>query len=131
MAITKTADILGAGIGAYRSGSLSSQDADLLRRHYGLDEDSNLVVRNAGRGLLGGWAGGAAGLGLGALTRNPQLTAAGGLGGYIAGSSMATDKYSKGEARAIRRKMRERAQDLEIAKAMQAAKETPAPLPED
>ncbi len=95
---------IGAVVGGARSMELSEDEAAYLRKHYGLDDDSSLVARNAGRGLLGGTAGLAAGGAVGALTNNPALLGLGALGGTLAGSLISTNKYSKGRIRELRQR---------------------------
>lgn len=98
---------IGAGMGALRSANLSDDEAQALREHYGLDDDSNLTLRNAGRGFLGGAGGSMAGGVVGgnagqALLRSGHpvagagSAAAGVLGGGLLGANAATKKYSKG-----------------------------------
>lgn len=109
----KAADLIGAGVGAYRASNLSEEDRKLLKDEYGLSDDASLGWRNAGRGFLGGTAGGMLGGGITLpiamrlANRHPvaaqALAAAGSLGGYLAGSGLATNKYSKGRADEIRK----------------------------
>lgn len=56
--------------GAARAANLDDNQRAVLRQHYGLDNDANLLVRNAGRGavgdVIGSTLGGIAGAGAGA-----------------------------------------------------------------
>ena len=106
----KTA-IIDALVGAVRAGNLSDNEMDKLRKKYGLDDDANLVLRNVGRGMIGGMGGAA----LGRLASNALVASAvssamkGGmptgrlllaelapLAGFGIGTKLMTDKYSKG-----------------------------------
>ena len=99
----KTADVVGAGIGAIRAADLSHEERKLLREKHGLGSESSLTARNAGRGYLGGIGGGivggGAGAALGAATRNPGVfvgsSLLGTIGGGLYGAKRATDKYSR------------------------------------
>ena len=103
--ITKTAILYSA----YKNLSMSEKDKDVLRRHYDLDDDSNLFLRSAGREFIGsnlGSLGG--GLAGGILTAgNPLGVSLGAMAGIQAGSHYATDKYSKSNANKIRRRNQE------------------------
>jgi len=107
--ITKQADLLlGSAAGAIRAGRLSAEDKTLLNKQYGLVQNSNMRTRNAGRGILGGMAGGFTGslagtVGALALKKDPRRVAQLlGLAGSAAGITAATDKYSRGAARRLR-----------------------------
>lgn len=71
--ITKTGmgliDLVGmagsGALGAYRANELNSEEADALKAKYDLDDDANLSIRNAGRGIF---YGGLGALGGGMLT---------------------------------------------------------------
>lgn len=105
----QTAADLMFGYAAGRANRLSDAEAMKLRKHYGLDRDADLLTRNWGRSMAGGFGGGALGsvpgalaLYLGAKAKSPVLSMAGlaGLGiggaaGTILGSLEATKKYSK------------------------------------
>lgn len=110
----KSADLISAGVGAYRASNLSDNDRKLLIEEYGLPSDASLGWRNAGRGALGGIAGSLVGTGIGQVLAAPvvyhnpyaaaALLGAGNIGGYILGTRLATDKYSKGKADEIRKR---------------------------
>ena len=109
-AFLKTADMIGALVGASRASNLTDKEKKALRKHYGLSEDANLAIRNVGRGILGSYGG----VGLGALAGGGISTLAGAppgvsalagmlgsLAGYGAGVKLMTDKYSKGNVKKI------------------------------
>ena len=103
--ITKTAILYSA----YKNLSMSEKDKDVLRKHYKLDDDSNLFLRSAGREFIGtnvGSLGG--GLVGGVLTAgHPLGTTLGAIAGMHAGAHYATGKYSKSNANKIRRRNQE------------------------
>lgn len=107
----KKAFLIQGGIGAVRAANLSDDEKNALRKHYGLSDDPNLMLRNAGRGVVGGLLGGGLGAAGGALLASrlrsmnplliPQLTIGGALAGTLLGAAKATDKYSKGNVNRI------------------------------
>lgn len=118
--ITKTAldiiNTIGAGTsalaGAYRASGLSEADKDALAAKYDMDSDANFMLRNAGRGMVGGALGtipGAFVAGIGKGLGSPALTGLGYLGaaaGSLYGIKDWTDKYSKGAAERARRRFK-------------------------
>ena len=82
-------------VGAVRTMNLSDKEKDQLRKKYNLDKDSNLMLRNMGRGMAGGAAGAILGALAGGLTGNPGITGLLGLAGAATGTQLATNKYSK------------------------------------
>lgn len=111
--ITKVADgnflIDRMTYGGSRAAKLSPKEKKYLRKHYGLSDDADLGLRNAGRGVAGALIGGAvgttAGVGFNKLlerinkVKSPvgRLLGAsgGGFVGSLAGEILATNKYSK------------------------------------
>lgn len=105
--------LLGAGTGYNRSFLLTSKEKAALRDKHSLSDDSNLALRNAGRGTLGALGGGMIGAGLGgaaaaALALSGKLRTLegvdavgriGAVGGAGLGTYLATNKYSKGAAK--------------------------------
>ena len=95
--ITKT----GFLIGAVRAGNLSDEQKAALRKHYGLADDSNLMLRNMGRDVAGGYGGLLAGGMLGGAVGGPAGVGLGSMVGSLAGQKLMTDKYSTGNAKKI------------------------------
>ena len=110
---------IGSSIGAVRAGRLSREDKAILEEEYGLNPDSNMKLRNAGRGVLGLVAGTYVGSHLGqkagmtilnssrnASNMTPALLAGlvGTLTGAYKGTQYATNKYSKSAVEKARAK---------------------------
>lgn len=91
-------------VGSVRSANLTDDEKVELRKRYGLKDDSNIALRNAGRGVAGGFLGTAAGMPIGALLGGPGGALALGLIGQAVGTQLATDKYSKKNIRHRRSK---------------------------
>jgi len=96
-------------IGAVRAGNLNDAERKALIKHYGLDNDANLVLRNAGRGILGGstgsMVGAIAGGILGAKLGKPMAgSTLGAISGWGLGLKGMTDKYSKARAQELLKK---------------------------
>lgn len=101
--LTKQADALvGAITGGVRAARLSDAERKYLRKRYGLADDANLTARNAIRGAIGGTGGILAGGAIGAML-HPRLSLPGLLGGGLAGSMLTTNRFSKGNAAALRK----------------------------
>ena len=49
--------MLSAGVGAFRSSGMTEEEEAALKKHYGLDPNASLGLRNAGRGMAGGFLG--------------------------------------------------------------------------
>lgn len=107
----KRAALVGGAIGALTSVDMPEKYCKALKKHYELDDDANLVLRNAGRGALGEIGGGIVGNVLAApLVRkaieheNPGLAALALLepaGTGLLGSYLASRKYSRERAREL------------------------------
>lgn len=98
--------IISALYGGYKASNLSDDERNALIKKYNLGSDANLVIRNAGRGYLGGAIGGFAGslpgAVAGALLGHPLIGAQlGGIAGAFAGTSHMANKYSKENAQKI------------------------------
>lgn len=65
--ITKAAFI----VGAVRANNLTDEQKAALRKHYGLASDSNLMLRNMGRDIVGDAAGSFAGGAIGGVVGGP------------------------------------------------------------
>lgn len=106
-------EALAAATGYIRADKLTKREAAQLRERHGLDDDANLKLRNAGRGVAGAAGGGlvggyAAGQGLAYLLNSGRIKTRGGaagvgslaallaLGSTAGGAYLATNKYSKG-----------------------------------
>lgn len=101
MGLTKNAYIdigIDALVGGMRAADLTEDEKAELRKRYGLKDDSNIALRNAGRGAVGGLAGTLAGVGAGVL-HSPRAAFGLGLLGQAAGTYLATNKYSKKNVR--------------------------------
>jgi hypothetical protein len=115
--ITKTANtFFGALSGAMSSSVLTPEEKQTLKEEYGLDAKANLLARNAARGAIGGGLGAGAVSLMGKLRKRPP-TAVGqllGVGAGMAGGGVASVKYSKPNAAAIRlNKIEEKLKQLE------------------
>lgn len=86
MPVTKLGSVIGAITGSLRASNLTDEEKRKLRELYDLHEDSNLALRNAGRGYIGGTVGAVAGLPFGP---------GGILLGEAAGSYLGTNKYTR------------------------------------
>lgn len=99
--VEKSAFIIPGAVGAVRASDLSADEAQELRRHYGLKPKRGLKTRSFWRsaimGTLGGAAGGMVGAPFGATA-----TGLGGLAGTIGGTIYGSNKYTKGNLRKIR-----------------------------
>lgn len=99
--LCKKSSLIPTLAGALREQKLTDTQRDTLRGQYGLKPDSNLMLRNVGRGLVGSSIGDLAGLAasLPLLAKTRSLPALAGvsflplLGGLV-GTHLATKKYS-------------------------------------
>lgn len=111
--LIKNAFLLGTLFGGVTSSNLSDRQREVLRRHYGLEEDANLTLRNMGRGILGEYAGQLGGLAVFGLplaysagratphVPSALLSGAGIVASPFLGSYLATRKYSAGNAKKV------------------------------
>ena len=121
-------------MGAIRAARLSDEDKATLRKEYGLPENPNFKWRNAGREVVGsniGQASGAIiGRGLGSIKGQAGQAigqAVGSMVGTGIGAWEATNKYSRGRAEQIRKRLK--AQKARLSKTGALVKE--ALNPED
>lgn len=115
--ITKTANaFFGALSGAMSSSVLTPEEKQSLKEEYGLDPKANLLARNTARGAIGGTIGAGSVRLLGKLRNRPptnigQLL---GVGAGMAAGGIASVKYSKPNAAAVRlNKIEEQLKQLE------------------
>lgn len=89
--------LIDAAVWLYRANNLSKGERELLEKEYGLPENANLCLRNAGRvavgSILGGMAGGVVGNAL--PGGNKRFGPISGLAGTLMGVKLMTDKYSR------------------------------------
>ena len=102
---------IGAGLGVGRNAFLNEEEDDLLRKYHRLSEDSDLQLRNAGRGMLGSLAGSGVGATIGVSSAIPGIIRnagdpnmllsatrrgkAGLIGGAVLGGFLSTNKYAR------------------------------------